>query len=43
MYYTNCHKTNHNVKTRRIKRKEESILVISKVAAQHICRNPTLG
>ncbi len=43
MYYTNCHKTNHNVETHRIKRKEESILVISKVAAQHICRNPTLG
>jgi hypothetical protein len=31
MYCTNCHKTNHNVETCRIKRKEEFIPIVSKV------------
>ncbi len=30
-YCRNCHRKNHNVETCRIKRKEKSILVISKV------------
>jgi hypothetical protein len=36
MYYTNCHWTNHNVKTCRVKRKEESIHVVCKVTTQQI-------
>jgi hypothetical protein len=36
MYYTNCHKTNHNVETYRIKRKENLVPVVSKVATQQI-------
>ncbi len=35
MYYTNCHRTNHNVETCRVKRKEESILVVSDITTQH--------
>jgi len=31
MYCTNCHRTKHNVETCKIKRKEESIIVVSKV------------
>jgi hypothetical protein len=31
MYYTNYHKTSHNVETCRTKRKEESVIVVSKV------------
>jgi hypothetical protein len=36
MYCTNCHRTNHNVETCRIKRKEESILGFFKVTIQQI-------
>jgi len=36
MYYTNCHKTNHNVETCRIKRKEDHVPVVSKVIIQQI-------
>jgi len=36
MYYTNCHKTNHKVETCKVKRKEDFIVVISKVITQHI-------
>jgi hypothetical protein len=36
MYYTNCHKTNHNVETYRVKRKEDPIHVVSKVTTQQI-------
>ncbi len=31
MYYRNYHRTNHNVETCKIKRKEESILIVSKL------------
>ncbi len=31
MYHTNWHKTNHNVETYRVKRKEEPILTVFKV------------
>ncbi len=31
MYYTNCHKTNHNVETCRIKRKENPIPIVFEV------------
>ncbi len=36
MYYTNCHRTNHNVETYRVKRKEDCVLAISKVTIQLI-------
>jgi hypothetical protein len=36
MYYTNCHRTNHNAKTYRVKRKENLILVVFEVTIQHI-------
>jgi len=36
MYCTNCHWTNHNVETCRIKRKEEYVPTISKVITQHL-------
>jgi len=36
MYYTNYHKTNHNVETCRVKRKEESILIVFEVTIQQI-------
>jgi hypothetical protein len=36
MYCTNCHRTNHNVETCKIKRKEKSIIVVSKVTTQQI-------
>jgi hypothetical protein len=36
MYCTNCHMTNHNVETCRVKRKEDHVLVVSKVITQHI-------
>ncbi len=36
MYYTNCHKTNHNVETYRIKRKKDHVLAISKVTTQQL-------
>jgi len=31
MYCTNCHKTNHNVETCRVKRKEDRVHVLSSV------------
>jgi ribosomal protein L44E len=34
MYCTNCHKTNHNVETYRVKRKEDLILAIFEVTIQ---------
>ncbi len=34
MYCINYHMTNHNVETCRVKRKEESILVVSKLITQ---------
>jgi hypothetical protein len=34
MYYTNYHRTNHNVETCRIKRNEDPIPTISKVVTQ---------
>jgi hypothetical protein len=34
MYCTNYHGTNHNVETYRIKRKEDFVLVVSKVTTQ---------
>ncbi len=36
MYYTNCHRTNHNVETCRVKRKEEYVLVVYEVTTQQI-------
>jgi hypothetical protein len=36
MYYKNCHKINHNVETIRVKRKEDPIPSVSKVATQQI-------
>ncbi len=33
MYYTNCHHTNHNMKTY-MNRKEELIIVVAKMNAQ---------
>ncbi len=36
MYYTNCHMTNHNVETCRVKRKKESTHVVCEVTTQHI-------
>jgi hypothetical protein len=36
MYYTNYHKTNHNVETCKVKRKEKSILINSKVTTHQI-------
>jgi len=36
MYCTNCHMTNHNVQTSRVKRKENFVLIISKFTTQQI-------
>jgi len=36
MYYTNYHRTNHNVETYRVKRKEVYVPIVSKVTIQHI-------
>ncbi len=36
MCYTNYYKTNHNVETYRVKRKENHVLAISKVIIQQI-------
>jgi len=36
MYYTNHHKTNHNVETCKVKRKEDPIHVVSKLTTQLI-------
>jgi hypothetical protein len=36
MYYTNYHKTNHNVETCRIKKKEHHVLAVSKVTPRQI-------
>jgi hypothetical protein len=36
MYYTNCHKANHNDETRRVKRKEGSIPTFFEVTTQQI-------
>jgi hypothetical protein len=36
MYYTNCHWTNHNVETCRVKRKEDHVHVVFKVTIQQI-------
>jgi len=36
MYYTNCHRTNHNVETCRVKRKEELVPAIFDITTQHI-------
>ncbi len=36
MYCTNCHRTNQNVETCKVKRKEEVIPAISEVTTQHI-------
>jgi hypothetical protein len=33
---TNCHRTNHNVETCRVKRKEDLVLAVFKVTTQHI-------
>jgi hypothetical protein len=35
-YCTNCHKTNHNVETYKVKRKEDLALTISEDIIQHI-------
>jgi len=34
MYYTNCHRTNHNVETCRSKKKEEPIVIATKAIMQ---------
>jgi len=34
MYYTNCHRTNHNVETCKVKRKEDLVYVVSEVIIQ---------
>jgi len=36
MYCTNYHKTNHNVETCKVKRKENHVLAIYEVTTQHI-------
>jgi len=36
MYYTNCHRTNHNVETYRVKKKEDHVPAIFEVITQHI-------
>ncbi len=36
MYYTNCHRKNHNVETYRVKRKENCVLIIFEVIIQQI-------
>jgi len=36
MYCTNCHKTNHNVETCKVKGKEGLVLIVSKVTIQQI-------
>jgi hypothetical protein len=36
MYCMNCHKTNHNVETYKVKRKEDPILIVFEVTTQQI-------
>jgi len=36
MFYTNCHRTNHNVETCQVKRKEDFIPIVFKVITQQI-------
>ncbi len=36
MYCTNYHKTNHNVETCRVKRKEDFVPIVFEVTTQHI-------
>jgi hypothetical protein len=36
MYCTNYHRTNHNVETYRVKRKEDHVLEVFKVTIKHI-------
>jgi hypothetical protein len=36
MYYTNCHKTNHNVETCRVKRKKNLVPIVFEVIIQQI-------
>jgi len=36
MYCTNCHNTNHNVETYRVKGKEDHVLIVFEVTTQHI-------
>ncbi len=36
MHYKNCHRTNHNVETCRIKRKEDFVSIVSKATTQQI-------
>jgi hypothetical protein len=36
MYYINCHRTNHNVETCKVKRKEDHFLAIYDVIIQQI-------
>ncbi len=36
MYCTNCHKTNHNVETYKVKRKENFVLTVCEVITQQI-------
>jgi hypothetical protein len=36
MYYTNCHRTNHNVENYNVKRKEDFVLPIFEVTTQQI-------
>jgi hypothetical protein len=34
MYYTNCHRTNHNVETHRIKKNEDYVLAVFEITIQ---------
>jgi hypothetical protein len=36
MYYTNCHRTNHNVETCKVKRKEDHVPIVFEVTTQQI-------
>ncbi len=36
MYCTNCHKTNHNVETFRVKRNEDLVLAVFKITTQQM-------
>jgi hypothetical protein len=36
MYCTNCHRKNHNVETCRVIKKEDLVLIVSKVTTQQI-------
>jgi hypothetical protein len=36
MYYTNCHKKNHNVETCKVKRKKYIVPIVFEVIIQHI-------